>query len=121
MQHNMTRLAGPSSSCRPGCSTQRAASISGSSHVTPHRVHLTGRSRESLVVRVAEEEPLVEEESALEALPGLWEREEHMWAGDNSYALNNKNNQEPDFNDPEWYKKVTVGCYNVAQGSSWQR
>jgi hypothetical protein len=36
----------------------------------------------------------------------LWDREQYMW--DNSYAINNKNNQEPDFNDPEWYKKVTV-------------
>jgi len=28
-----------------------------------------------------------------------------MW--DNSYQINNKFNQEPDFNDPEWHDKVT--------------
>ena len=37
--------------------------------------------------------------------PELWEREQFMW--DNSYAINNKFNKEPDFDDPEWQQKVT--------------
>ncbi len=35
----------------------------------------------------------------------MWDQEEYM--GDNSYKINNKFNQEPDFDDPEWHEKVT--------------
>lgn len=37
--------------------------------------------------------------------PQIWNRDGFMW--DNSYQINNKFNQEPDFNDPEWHDKVT--------------
>ena len=37
--------------------------------------------------------------------PERWSKEHFMW--DNSYAINNKNSQEPNFDDPNWTDKVT--------------
>jgi hypothetical protein len=37
--------------------------------------------------------------------PELWSKDGFMW--DNSYAINNKYSQEPDFDDPNWTDKVT--------------
>eukprot|EP00955_Chlamydomonas_euryale_P003759 39421-Chlamydomonas_euryale.AAC.3 len=42
-----------------------------------------------------------------------------QYMGDNSYSMNNKFNTEPDFNDPEWYKKVTVRLCGKRRG--WTR
>mmetsp|Transcript_37519 Transcript_37519/g.83510 ORF Transcript_37519/g.83510 Transcript_37519/m.83510 type:complete len:410 (+) Transcript_37519:32-1261(+) len=57
-------------------------------------------ARNLQLARAASEEKVKEGPTFME----LWSREEYM--GDNSYAINNKYNTEPDFDDPEWYTKV---------------
>jgi hypothetical protein len=75
--------------------------------------NLSSGHRRPFAVRVAvdeapdwEEQAEDQEGASAVASASLWDREEYMW--DNSYAVNNKYNQEPDFSDPEWYKSVTV-------------
>lgn len=79
------------------------------------------RHRRAIAARVAADEAPNWEEQAEEdkdevavASASLWDREEYMW--DNSYAVNNKYNQEPDYSDPEWYKSVTVRPSKICLG-----
>ncbi len=99
-----SRLRLPSR-CASGAVSSRAAVVRGRG---PHGQRTCSRgvaARAAAAEEDLEEGAAGEQEYPMLQNAEMWDREQFM--GDNSYAIHNKYNEEPDFNDPEWHKKVT--------------